>query len=179
VIEPDDLLVVAKLHGSFGLKGWVHVEPLSGNIDTLKKNSQWWLRGASVVGEAQSLPLRCVAVVDAKPHGSGMVVLFEDVVTPEQAAQFRQTEVLLPRSSFAKPGLDEYYWVDLVGCDVVNIEGLLLGRVAQVDDHGAHAFLIVEPASRPEPHLIPFVNQYVLEVSLQQKQIKVDWQNDY
>ncbi len=108
-----------------------------------------------------------------------MVVLLEGVTTPEQSQELKQTLVLLPRSQFAKTAINEFYWVDLIGCEVVNLQGQLLGSVTQMDDHGAHSILVVAAASREEPHLIPFVNAYVSDVSLETRKIVVDWQNDY
>ena len=56
--------------------------------------------------------------------------------------------------------------------------GELLGRVAAVDDHGAHGLLRIEPPSGAA-FLVPFVDAYVDRVDLAARCIDVDWQADY
>ena len=88
------------------------------------------------------------------------------------------------RSIFPEPDDDEYYWVDLIGLDVVNREGQALGRVVELLDTGAHSVLQVvaelpgDPPQRQE-RLIPFVAAYVDRVSLAERRITVDWGLDY
>jgi 16S rRNA processing protein RimM len=172
------------LHGSFGVKGWIHVQPLSGNKQSLIHSKQWWLQTpapampATDSARAPAQPA-LTSVLDCKDHGESLVVQFAGVINPEQAQALRHVEVLLPRSSFAKPGINEYYWVDLIGCQVVNLQNQVLGVVTQMDDHGAHAIMVVQSADREQPHLIPFVAVYVGEVSLEARKISVDWQDDY
>ncbi len=159
----------------------MHVQPLSGNKQSLTLNKEWWLQTPSGISSAAlaPAPANLVRVLECKAHGDSLVALFENFQTPEQAQALRHVEVLLPRSAFAKPGIDEYYWVDLIGCQVVNKEGELLGTIAQMDDHGAHSIMVVTAAAREEPHMIPFVNAYVGDVSLTDRKVIVDWQNDY
>jgi 16S rRNA processing protein RimM len=47
-------------------------------------------------------------------------------VMPQSAAGAR---MFVPRSSFPATRQDEYYWVDLIGLQVVNREGVALGQV--------------------------------------------------
>jgi 16S rRNA processing protein RimM len=161
------------------------VQPLSGNKQSLVQSKHWWLQASQATPSAPKLAMVQATkpvwtpVLDCKDHGDSLVAQFEGVINPEQAQALRHVEVLLPRSSFAKPGINEYYWVDLIGCQVVNLQGQVLGVVAQMDDHGAHAIMVVQDPQRTEPHLIPFVAAYVGEVSLEARKITVDWQDDY
>jgi 16S rRNA processing protein RimM len=157
----------------------VHVQPLSGNKQSLTLNKQWWLQKQPLGAGASVEPANLVTVIECKAHGDSLIALFDNFQTPEQAQALRHVEVLLPRSAFAKPGINEYYWVDLIGCQVVNKEGELLGTIGQMDDHGAHSIMVVISATREEPHLIPFVSAYVGDVSLADRKVMVDWQNDY
>src|SRR5260364_20333 len=81
---------------------------------------------------------------------------------------------------------DEYYWTDLIGLQVINTAGEILGIVRNLLDHGAHAVLCVEPhasnaasAGQNRELLIPFVNAYILEVDLGHHQMIVDWRSDW
>ncbi len=86
--------------------------------------------------------------------------------------------MLVSRARFPAAADDEYYWVDLIGCEVRNREGVCLGRVVSVDDHGAHALLSVQPDGG-RVFLLPFVEAYVDRVDPGAARIDVDWQPDY
>ena len=66
----------------------------------------------------------------------------------------------------------------MVGCQVSNLEGKVLGAVTQVVDHGAHPILSVKGEAEQDM-LIPFVAAYIVNVDTQAKQIQADWQEDY
>ncbi len=90
------------------------------------------------------------------------------------------------RSDFPPLETDEFYWVDLLGLDVVNEAAVSLGKVAGMIDNGAHSVLRVEFPSAGKDgqpvtgeRLIPFVGVYVKTVDQAAKRIVVDWEADY
>ena len=98
----------------------------------------------------------------------------------------RGWRVHVRRSDFPALGDDEFYWVDLIGLEVVSETGVVLGKVVDLIDNGAHAVLRIEFPSqgkdgRPATgeRLIPFVGVYVKTVDQAAKRIVVDWEADY
>jgi 16S rRNA processing protein RimM len=87
----------------------------------------------------------------------------------------------VPRSSFPTASTDEYYWVDLMGLDVFNREGVHLGKVRDLMSTGPQTILVVgyELDGKPAERMIPFVGVYVDRVDLPARRIDVDWQADY
>ncbi len=83
----------------------------------------------------------------------------------------------MPRSSLPKEAENEYYWSDLIGMTVVNLEGQQLGKVDNLLDMGANDILCVQ--GEAGEILIPFLAHVVQQVSLDEKLIRVDWQADY
>ena len=107
-----------------------------------------------------------------------------DAVEPDDrtpAEALRGARIFVPRSSFPKAGKDEYYWVDLLGLNVVNREGVALGCVRDLMATGPHSVLCVEYTEGEQAleRMIPFVAAYVDAVDLPGKTITVDWQPDY
>jgi 16S rRNA processing protein RimM len=190
---PDDLVELGRIGEPYGLKGWVNVLPSSEEPDVLLKSKQWWVsrlptaagkavEGAAVRRTAQpkfeDLVFEPFRVLQSKPHSSRIVAHLEGIEQPELAAQFKGRRVYVSRARFPAPAEGEYYWIDLVGCLVTNLQGKVLGTVVQVVDHGAHPILAVKGEAELEM-LIPFVAAYVLNVDTQAKQIQADWQEDY
>jgi 16S rRNA processing protein RimM len=111
-----------------------------------------------------------------------VVALAQEVPDRTAAEAMRGARVFIGRGSFPTPDADEFYWVDLIGLDVVNREGVALGSVVGLLDTGPHSVLRVLPPGETQEdaeRLIPFVGAYVDAVSLEQRRITVDWGLDY
>jgi len=107
-----------------------------------------------------------------------------DVADRNQAEALKGARIFVPRSSFPTAGTDEYYWVDLLGLDVVNREGLALGQVKDLMSTGPQTVLVLalasDEAGKPAvERMIPFVAAFVDNVDLPGRLITVDWQLDY
>jgi 16S rRNA processing protein RimM len=83
------------------------------------------------------------------------------------------------RESIPEPELGEYFWHDLIGCRVTNEEGAVLGVVGELMETGAHVVLCVRPADSKRDLLVPFTQEYVIDVDAQSKQLRVNWQEDW
>ncbi len=71
----------------------------------------------------------------------------------------------------------EYYWHQLVDMQVVNQQGILLGKVTEMMPTGANDVLVV---IGERSHLIPYLpGLTVIEVSDSQRVITVDWDTDF
>ena len=76
---------------------------------------------------------------------------------------------------------DRFYWVDLLGLEVVNREGVALGQVHDLLSTGPQTVLVLSSVQdgKPLERMIPFVSQFVDGVDLPGRRITVDWQADY
>jgi 16S rRNA processing protein RimM len=113
----------------------------------------------------------------ARAHAGALIAALEGIATREDAAALRGAEVGIDRAELPAPGEGELYWADLEGLDVVNREGVALGRVVGLIDNGAHAILRVQDGVAPE-RLIPWVPVYIDGVDLAARRIDVDWPAD-
>ncbi len=184
-VWPDDAVEVGRLTGAWGVKGWFKVQPFAADPQALFSSRRWFLKPPE-----DARPLRpgtaalpeLLKIVEAKEHGAGVVARAHDVADRSAAEALRGARVFVARSSFPTAGQDEYYWVDLIGLAVVNREGQPLGAVVGLLDTGAHSVLRVLPQGgrgEADERLIPFVGQYIDEVDLAARCIRVDWGLDY
>lgn len=178
---PDDAVEVGAIVDAYGLKGWIkvaaHADAGRGG-DALLSAKRWWLMKGH---ERSSAP-----VSQAKIHSDSIVAQLGGTADRDAALALRGTRVYICRSDFPALEADEFYWVDLLGLDVMNLAGVPLGKVADMIDNGAHSVLRIEypdtgkdgkPATGER--LIPFVGVYVKKVDQAAKQIIVDWEADY
>ena len=184
--EPDDAVEVGRIIGAWGVKGWFKVQAFATEPQALFSSRRWFLRPpeeprvARPVGNAAYPSV--LKIAESREHGEWVVARTVDVVDRSGAEALRGARVFVPRASFPTAGADEFYWVDLMGLAVVNRLDEPLGSVVGLIDTGAHSVLRVLPEGaqgEAAERLIPFVAQYIDEVSLEQRRIRVDWGLDF
>lgn len=176
---PEDLVLVGYISGAYGLNGWVRVRPYSADADALLNAKTWWL---------DKPEFRDVAMMQSKIHSGDVVAQLMGVAGRDAAEALKGAAVQIPRSHFPALSDNEFYWVDLIGLEVENLQAEHLGRVSDMMDNGAHPILRVavpqateaaDDAKAVQELLIPFVEQFVITVDRAAKKITVDWGLDY
>jgi len=185
---PEDAVVLGRLQGAWGVKGWLKVLPYSADADVLLSSKTWFLE-APVGRFAKTFEafagVVSVNVTACKPHTESLVASFDAVSDRDVAQALKGAQVWVSRASFpAIQSEDEFYWVDLIGLRVRNREGLDLGVVHEMLATGPTSVLCIHaseitPDGKPHERLIPFVGQYVDRVDIPAGYIAVDWQPDF
>ena len=175
MISDSDVTIVGKVSTAFGIKGWVKVysftDPMKGILDyknwLLKVKGQW-------------LPYK---VKEGKPQGKGIVAKFEGINDRDLALALSQIEIAVLSSDLPQLAEDEFYWSQLVGLNVVNKNGELLGKIDQLFNSGApHDVLSVkgcEGSLDQQDRLIPYVDAVIGEIDLDAGVMQVDWEADF
>lgn len=168
IAAPDDLVAVGRVADAYGVHGWVKVLPYNAPQESVLRTARrWWLPDG-----------RSVAVERSRVHGASIVGKPSDCSERNGALALKGLEISVSRADFPPGPSDEYYWVDLIGCSVANLEGEDLGVVQSVEDYGAHPILKTLAGDRRE-RMIPFVGVYIAEVDIAAKRIVADWQADF
>lgn len=190
---PDDAVEVGRIIGAWGVQGWFKVQPHAGQPQALLRAGHWFLRAAGeehlprTVSPAAGPPLPpCIEIARARAHGDAVVASARTVADRGAAEALKGARVFVSRASFPPAGPGEYYWVDLIGLQVVDREGRDLGIVEDLLDTGPHCVLRLRrpPADaggsgEPGERLIPFVEAYIDEVDLPGRRIVADWGVDF
>ena len=192
---PADAIEVGRIVEAWGVKGWFKVLPYSTDPEALFSSKRWYLLPSDrAVGGAKSPTAKSAApaaggpskpvllkIKEAKDHADTVVACSLDVADRNQAEALKGARIFVPRSSFPTAGADEYYWVDLLGLDVVNREGVALGQVKDLMSTGPQTVLVIEyiQDDKPQERMIPFVSVYIDDVNVAERRIRVDWQVDY
>jgi 16S rRNA processing protein RimM len=74
-------------------------------------------------------------------------------------------EICLYRSQLPKLEEDEYYWYDLIGLEVVTVDGERLGSIAEIFETGSNDIYVVRGGKRE--YLIPAVSAVIDSVDLE------------
>ena len=185
---PADALEVGRIGDAWGLKGWFKVQSYASPPEAILSARRWHLRPSSRAPSTLHLP-SVLEIREVREHGDGIVAIAEGIADRSGAEALRGARIYIGRASFAQAGVDEFYWADLVGLEVANRDGIVLGEVIGLIDTGPHSVLRIAPprpaqdaggpVAAADERLIPFVSAYVDTVDLAGRRIVVDWGLDF
>jgi len=159
---------MGRILAPYGVRGWIKVKPQTEAIDGLLSYRGWWI-GRGDAWQACRL-------VEGRVHGAGLIVHLEGFDDREKATAITGWRIAVPRAALPQAGEGEYYWCDLVGMTVVNLQREVLGRVEEIFATGANDVLVV---CGDRERLIPFVESVVKRVEREKARLVVDWGSDY
>jgi 16S rRNA processing protein RimM len=161
-------VTLGRISGLFGVKGWVKVHSYTEPRDNVVTFSSWLVKLRS--GE------RRFEVEAGHAQGAGVVAKLRGLDDREQARELIGADIVVERAELPECAPGEYYWADLEGLEVRNMEGQALGTVDHLVATAGHDVVVL--AGEPQ-RLIPFVYGPVIrEIDLTAGRIVVDWPLD-
>lgn len=95
----------------------------------------------------------------------------------DAAASWLSAKVVIDRSQFKPAKAGEYYWTDLLGLRVRNLQGVEFGAISKLLETGANDVLVVEGDRQ---RLVPYApGQFVISIDLAEGIMVVDWDADF
>ncbi len=154
--------------GAHGLRGEVRVRWFGDGPQTLLSLDEVWL------GSGSEDPLPKLFRVDRSGTGrAGEVRLaLEGVTDREAAGALRGRIVLIDAADLEPLGEDDFYWHELIGCQVETTSGEPIGVVRELWDSGRHDILVVDGGRRGQV-LIPTAREIMVQVDRDRRRIVV------
>ena len=161
------VVVLGRVVGLHGVRGALRVRAYTEPPERIFEYVPWQVRAR----DGRELDLQRV---DGRRHGKALVFTLPGVSDRDAASAWLDAEICVARAALPALPQDEWYWTDLEGLAVVNLEGVRLGQVSHLMATGANDVMVVRDAERER--LLPFVpGQWVREVDLTAGRIIVDW----
>ncbi|MDT0139467.1 ribosome maturation factor RimM [Acidovorax sp. PRC11] len=179
---PADAVEVGRIADAWGVKGWFKVLPYSADPEALFSSKRWYLQPSEKGAKSFFTGTVLLPIRQAREHSDSVVAHAQGVDDRDAAEALKGARIFVPRSSFPTAAEDEYYWVDLIGLEVVNREGIALGTVRELLATGPQTTLVLSYAQedgKEQERMVPFVSAFVDQVDLPGRRIVVDWQPDY
>lgn len=171
----DNLIKIGELKKPYGIQGWLWLFSYTEDREAVFAMQPWVIKTA--------LGQKTLTVKNWRLQGKGYVVQLNEVPDRNVAETMFGVTLWADKQHLSRLADDEYYWADLVGLTVKSqTDDVILGRVKELFETGAHAIMVVEPTDDSvdsEERLIPWHKQTVLDVNLAEKMITVDWGSDY
>ncbi len=165
VFDHKNDVLIGKIVGVHGVRGDVKVKPES---DVFERQ----IESLSEIPVYRGTKKENLKIESMKPHKDLYIVKFEGVNDRTAAEERIGSEIWIDKNSQVELEEGEYYFSDLLGCDVFTEDGKKIGKVVEILEQPASHILEVEK-SDGKRILIPFINQFVKEVDLKNKKILV------
>ncbi len=166
---PADRIVLGRITGPFGVRGWVKIVSFTDPPDQILDYPTW---RADLPGTGS----RELRHTEARRHGRGLVVRIEGVDDRNAALALAKPELWIERRELPALKEGEYYRADLIGLEVVNLQGERLGCVDHFLDLPANAVMVV---IGEREHWLPLGRRQVFRVDLERGRILVDWDAEF
>jgi 16S rRNA processing protein RimM len=155
-------VAVGKLRRPHGVHGEIIMDVYTDFPERLRPGMQLY------AGEVHQ-PLK---LTHRRWHQNSLLVTFEGYDTPESVGELRNMILYLPIDTLPDLPAGEYYHHQLLGLQVIDETGKLLGQVSEILETGANDVLVVQPETGRE-FLLPFIDSVLLDVNLPAGQIRV------
>ena len=163
-------ILLGRIVGAFGIRGQIKIESWTEPRDAIFRYQPWILR--DVQGSEREFQ-----GARGKESGKHLVATFPDVTDRDVVEAMRGTDIYVLRSALPPPKAGEFYWIDLEGFRVVNLEGVDFGTVSHLFSTGANDVLFVRG---DRESMVPFVEpDFVKSIDFDGGLITVDWDPDF
>ena len=160
---------VGRLGAAHGVRGWLRVQSFTDPPQRLFEWPRWLLQPER--GESRE-----VAVLEVRPQGNGWIAKLEGVDERDGASRLTGQMILVERENLPPAEGREHYRDDLVGFEVKNVEGALLGVVEHFVDTPGNAVMVIKGERE---HLVPVTKQHLVKVDAGNRSLIVDWPEDF
>jgi 16S rRNA processing protein RimM len=162
------MVIMGRIVAPYGIYGWLKIQPDTEMLDGLLDYPDWWL--------GREGQWRKYEVETARVHSNTLLVKLKGVADRDAAFALKGRQVAVPREQLPEPEENAYYWSDLIGLQVKNLQDVDLGKVAELFETGANDVMVVKGERE---RLLPFIAQVVLDVNLDAGTMLVDWDAEF
>lgn len=160
----EELVIVGKITGTHHLKG-----ALKANINIGDEED---LVGEKVLVEKPNGDRNVFTVRKVSPLvGDKVIIEFEEIENKTQGNLLQNAVIKVNRMVLGLED-DEYLLQDLLGMEVITLEGKNIGKVTEVLDTAAHEILVVETDETEA--MIPNIENFIKDIDFEARKITVD-----
>ncbi|MEM5541683.1 ribosome maturation factor RimM [Sulfitobacter sp. AS92] len=163
-MSDQDLICVGAIAGAYGVRGEVRVKSYCAAPEDIETYRPLYTEDGS-----RTFNLALLHQVK-----NGFAARIAEITTKEEADEMRGLLLFAARDQLPNLPDDEFYHADLIGLEVYDTGGTLLGRVKTVQNHGADDLLELQLAGTSATTFLPFTKAAVPTVDLASGRIVAD-----
>jgi 16S rRNA processing protein RimM len=165
--EAGPMMTLGQVATAHGVRGWLLVRSFADPPDSLLDYDDWQLQSASGA-------IRQLKLLEGATHGDRLRVRLEGITDRDVALGLSGWWVRIARSALPPLATGEHYRDDLVGFEVANAQGVMLGKLDYFADLPAGSVMVVRQAVGRE-YWVPASPQHLLRIDAAARRLTVDW----
>ncbi|MBW1650524.1 MAG: 16S rRNA processing protein RimM [Deltaproteobacteria bacterium] len=165
-MKNDNFLLIGKIVGAHGVKGAVRIYSYGSSYPVFKIGTSLYIKKKSAED------LIKYQITNVSPYKQIIRVNLKGVASRNGAERLHNSDIFIKKNLLEKPEAGTYYWFQLTGIFVFNLDEELLGIVEEIFSTGANDVLVVK--NKKEEILIPFIKKVIKEINLEKKFMKVN-----
>jgi 16S rRNA processing protein RimM len=162
--ETSALIQLGFVGAPFGVRGWIKLRSHTDPPERLLEHRSLRIGQGSVWQNYR--------IEASGRSGGALTVKLAGIEDRNQAQALRGAQVCVPRSELPQRDDRDFYRADLIGCEVVNLDGEGLGNVQHFIETPAQVLMVVRGTRE---FWIPAVPQHLRRVDLKARRVVVDW----
>jgi len=163
-------ILIAKITTVFGIKGEVKIVVYSQDPTQIEDYSLMDAQGNEYKVTISNKNKTVIGTSNGDPI---VIAKIDGVTNRNDSEKLRGLELYANREDFADTDEDEFYYVDLIDLDVIDMNSKKIGRVLSVSEHGAGGILEIKFSDNKIENF-PFKNAIFPEVNLAKNFIRFD-----
>jgi 16S rRNA processing protein RimM len=166
------LMIVGRVRKAHGIRGELLVEPITDAPDTVFVSGRRLYAGTAAGDpspDGQELHITAV-----RQHMDSVRLTLAEVPDRSAAELWRGRFLLAPQHELPPPADDEVYLHDLIGMQVVHVDGRALGVVVDTYELPQGLMLDVRPVSGGQTYFVPWSEEILVDVDESARRIIVN-----
>ncbi|HLR33965.1 MAG TPA: ribosome maturation factor RimM [Tissierellales bacterium] len=159
-----DYIQVGKIINTHGIKGEVKVLPFTDDIhrfDELKK---------IYIGEYKLK----VEITNVRYIDNIVMLKFDNYHNINEVEKFKNQDVYIDEEDKIELNDNQFFIFDIIGCTVLDTSEREIGTVIDVIKLGSSDIYVIKDNSIDKEYLIPAVKEFIKDINIEGKIIKVD-----
>jgi|TARA_B110000467_G_scaffold137432_1_gene135524 16S rRNA processing protein RimM len=162
---PVDLVPLGKIVKPHGILGELKIRLFNSESKTLKVGQSVWVGFGGE--DYESYIIEKLSLQSEKSR-----LKLKNINDRNSAELFRNFTLSVCRDQFPETIDEEFYLVDLIGFNVVDQTGKMVGEVSDIMENPASDILII--SYEDKEHLIPLVDDFVTLFDFEKKQVTIN-----
>ncbi|UII57392.1 ribosome maturation factor RimM [Cytobacillus spongiae] len=114
-----------------------------------------------------------LSVTTHRQHKSFDLLTFEGFSNVNEVEKFKTGVLKIPEEQLGTLEENEYYFHEIIGCEVETVEGELIGKIHEILTPGANDVWVVKGKAGKDL-LIPYIEDVVMKVDPKEKKVIID-----
>lgn len=171
-IAPKQPIILGTIGSAYGIHGWLKVFSSTETAESIFDYQPWIIQQVS--------QWQFVELEDWKHYSQHLIIKIKGINDRDAASFLTHCKIIVNSEQLPPLEGDDYYWKDLIDCQVITTTGYELGKVVDMMETASNDVMVVKANLKDlfgmKERLVPFLHgQVIKKVDLTARVIKADW----